>query len=141
MTLTSRWLLIVLLGLQVHFAASYLVPLDAKSQGEFGGLLRWFWPWSYGDGGPLGQISLAAGFPIAGFWIAMAAAGLLALSLLAVAGWWIPGEWWRPLATVGALLLLSLMALFFGSTKLMPIGAAIGTIYLTLARPTLFETT
>ena len=42
----QKWLLIALLVAQVHFAASYLVPLDAQSQGEFGGLLRWFWPWS-----------------------------------------------------------------------------------------------
>jgi len=56
----SKWMLVLLLGLEAHFAASYLVPLDAPSQREFGGLLRWFWPWAYGDGGPLGQVTPAA---------------------------------------------------------------------------------
>ena len=50
----SKWLLAVLLVLQAHFAASYLVPLDRGTQGEFGGLLRWVWPWAIGDGGLLG---------------------------------------------------------------------------------------
>ncbi len=136
----SKWLLIALLGMQVHFAASYLVPLDKQSQGEFGGLLRWFWPWSYGDGGVLGQITSVAGFPMAGFYLAMTAAGLLALSALAVAGLWISIGWWRPLATVGALALLCLMLLFFAPTKLIPIVGAVGTVYLTVARPTVFET-
>ena len=40
----SRRILVVLLGLQAHFAASCLVPLDEQSQREFGGLLRWAWP-------------------------------------------------------------------------------------------------
>jgi hypothetical protein len=34
-----RWLFAVLLVLQAHFAASYLVPLDREAQGELGGLL------------------------------------------------------------------------------------------------------
>jgi hypothetical protein len=59
----SRWGLIVLLGLQAHFAASYLVPLDARSQREFGGLIRWFWPWSDGDTGPFGRITAGADLP------------------------------------------------------------------------------
>jgi len=136
----SRWLLIVLLGLQVHFAASYLVPLDKQAQGEFGGLLGWAWPWSYGDGGLLGQITLATGFPIPGFYLAMTAAGLLVLSALAVAGIWVPIDWWRPLAALGAFALLCLMLLFFGPTKLIPILAAVSTVYFAVARPTLFET-
>ena len=40
----SHWLLVLLLGLDAHFAASYIVPLDQAGQGAFGGLLRWFWP-------------------------------------------------------------------------------------------------
>jgi hypothetical protein len=40
----SKWVLVILLGLQAHFAASYLVPLDEQARAEFGGLLRWFWP-------------------------------------------------------------------------------------------------
>ncbi len=31
----SNWVLAVLLGLQAHFAASYLVPLDKQAQGAF----------------------------------------------------------------------------------------------------------
>jgi hypothetical protein len=82
----SKWILVAVLGLQVHFATSYLVPLDAESQRVFGGLLRWAWPWADGDRGPLGQVTATRGFPLAGFFLAMAAAALLALAALAVAG-------------------------------------------------------
>lgn len=135
----SKWILFVLLGLQAHFAASYLVPLDEQSQREFGGLLRWFWPWAYGDGGLLGQITLA-GFPIAGFYIAVTAGGLLMLAALAAAGVWVPSGWWRPLAIAGAALLLGLMALFFGPTKLIPMAFALGTLYVALDKLALFAT-
>ena len=134
----SKWILVVLLGLQAHFAASYLVPLDERSQREFGGLLRWFWPWAYGDGGPLGQITQAGGFPIAGFYLAAAAGGLFVLAALAAAGIWVPSGWWRPLAIVGAALLLCLMVLVFGPTKVIPIAFALGTLYLALEKPALF---
>jgi len=40
----SRWMLVILFGLEAHFAASYLVPLDERSGREFGGLIRWFSP-------------------------------------------------------------------------------------------------
>jgi len=130
-----KWGLFVLLLLQVHFAASYLVPLDKQAQGEFGGLLAWFWPWAYGDGGPLGQISTSGGFPIAGFYLAVTAAGVLALAALAVAGIWVPSAWWRPLATSGAVLLLGLMLVFFGPTKLLPLAAALATVYLAVLQP------
>ena len=136
----SRWILVVLLGLQAHFAASYLVPLDAPSQREFGGLLRWVWPWADGDGGPLGRMTVGAGFPLAGFFLAMAAAAALALAALAAGGLWVPSAWWRALAAVGALLLLALMALFFGPTKLIPIAFALGTLYVALSRPETFAT-
>ena len=136
----SRWMLFVLLGLQAHFAASYLVPLDERSQAEFGGLLRWFWPWAYGDSGPLGQITTAAGFPITGFFLAATAGGVLAMAALAVAGIWIPVGWWRILAIVGAALLLCLMALFLGPTKLIPMAFALGTLYVALSRPPIFAT-
>ena len=116
----QKWLLIVFLGLQVHFVASYLVPLDAQSQREFGGLLRWFWPWSQGDAGPLGQMS-AAGFPLPGFFLAMATAGLFILAALAVLGIWVPFSWWRTLTIGGATLSIVLMLLFPGPTKLLPL--------------------
>ncbi len=134
----SRWMLVALLALEAHFAASYIVPLDAEGQGAFGGLLRWAWPWAYGDGGPLGRVTPGSGFPVAGFFLAAVTLVAFALAALAVAGLWVPQDWWRPLATVGAALLLGLMALFFGPTKLIPIAFAVGTLYLTLARPTLF---
>lgn len=136
----TEYALFVLLGLQAHFAASYLVPLEEQSQREFGGLLRWFWPWSYGDGGLLGQITVDAGFPIAGFYIAVAAGGLLLAAALAAAGIWVPSGWWRPLAIAGAGLLLVLMALFFAPTKLIPIAFAVGTLYVALYRPAQFAT-
>jgi hypothetical protein len=134
----SKWILVTLLGLQVHFAASYLVPLDAPSQREFGGLLRWFWPWSYGDGGLLGQITTTAGFPLAGFFLAVTTGGVLALAALAVAGIWVPVGWWRILASAGAALLLCLMVLFFGPTKLIPMLFALGTLYVAVTRPAVF---
>jgi hypothetical protein len=56
-----KWPFAVLLVLQAHFAASYLVPLDSGAQREFGGLLRWAWPWSIGDGGILGRIPASVG--------------------------------------------------------------------------------
>jgi hypothetical protein len=136
----SKWILVVLLGLEAHFAASYLVPLDERSQREFGGLLRWFWPWANGDSGPLGQVPTTAGFPIAGFFLAVTTVGALVLAALAAAGIWVPATWWRVLATVGAVLLVCLMALFFGPTKLLPIVLALGTLYVALTHPTVFAT-
>jgi hypothetical protein len=135
--LISKWILVVLLGLQVHFAASYLVPLDERSRAEFGGLLGWFWPWAYGDSGVLGQITLSGGFPIAGFYLAILTGALFLAAALAVAGWWVPLAWWRPLATLGAVLLLCLMLVFFGPTKLIPIGFALGTVYIATSGRTL----
>ena len=134
----SKWILVLLLGLQVHFAASYLVPLDGRSRAEFGGLLGWLWPWAYGDGGVLGQITPAGGFPIVGFYLAVAAGCLLLLAALAVAGIWVPSAWWRALAALGALLLACLMVVFFGPTKLIPMALALGTLYVALSRPTAF---
>ena len=40
----AKWLFAALLLLQVHFTASFLVPLDREAQQTFGGLLRWAWP-------------------------------------------------------------------------------------------------
>ena len=136
----SKWLLVALLGLQVHFAASYLVPLDARSRSEFGGLLGWFWPWAYGDGGVLGQITELSGFPLAGFYLAVSAGGLLLLAALAAAGIWVPLDWWRPLAFLGAVLLVCLMMVFFGPTKVIPIAFALATLYVVVSRPTTFAT-
>ena len=95
------------------------MPLDARSQREFGGLLRWFWPWAQGDAGPLGQMT-AAGFPLPGFFLAMATAGLFIMAALAVLGTWVPASWWRVVAAAGAVLSLLLMLLFPGRTKLLP---------------------
>ncbi len=118
----ANWLVAVLLVLQAHFAASYLVPLDRQAQGEFGGLLRWAWPWSDGDSGPLGQVTVSSGFPLSGFFLAVSAAGLFFLAALAVVGIWVPFSWWRALAVGGAILSLLLMAAFFGATKLLPMA-------------------
>src|SRR5215218_1614829 len=116
------WLLAALLILQAHFAASYLVLLDREAQGAFGGLLRWAWPWSGGDCGPLGQVTVSSGFPLSGFLLAVTAAGLFFLAALAVVGIWVPFSWWRVLAVGGAILSLLLMAAFFGATKLLPMA-------------------
>ena len=131
----SKWVLVVLLGLQAHFAASYLVPLDAPSQREFGGLLRWFWPWSYGDGGPLGQLAVGQDLPATGLFLALTAAASFGLAALAAAGLWVPSTWCTALAAAGAVLLVCLMALFFGPTKLVPMAVALGTLYIVLAKP------
>jgi hypothetical protein len=119
-----KWLFIALVVVQAHFAASYLVPLDEQAQRTFGGLLRWLWPWSIGDGGPLGRMT-ADGFPMAGFFLAVTAAALLILAALAIAGVWVPVGWWRGLAVAGALLSALLMLLFFGGTKILPIVTAL----------------
>jgi hypothetical protein len=118
----SKWLFAALLVLQAHFAASYLVPLDREAQGTFGGLLRWAWPWSGGNSGLLGQVTVSSGFPLSGFFLAVTAAGLFILAALAVMGWWVPFGWWRVLAMGGAILSLLLMVGFFGATKLLPMA-------------------
>ena len=117
-----KWLFAALLVLQAHFAASYLVPLDSEAQGTFGGLLRWAWPWSVGDGGLLGRIPASGEYPISGVWLAGGAALLFTLAALAVMGWWVPFGWWRMLAIGGAILSLLLMVGFFGATKLLPMA-------------------
>ena len=131
----SKWILGVILFIGVHFSISYLVPLDEEAQRAFSGLLKWAWPWAYGDRGPLGRLSQEpSGFPIAGFFIAVASGGLLCLGALAVLRWWIPVGWWRPLTIVGAALQLVLMTLFLGPTKLVPIALDAFILYLTLKR-------
>jgi hypothetical protein len=87
-----------LLILQAHFAASYLVPLDREAKATFGGLLRWAWPWSIGDGGLLGRTSASGEYPVSGIFLAGAAALMFVLAALAVMGWWVPPGWWRFLA-------------------------------------------
>ena len=136
----SRWILVVLLGLQAHFAASYLVPLDAPSQREFGGLLRWIWPWSDGDGGPLGRLTAGGDNPLASLFLALLAGTAFLLAALAATGWWVPSAWVRALAGAGAVLLVGLMALFFGPTKLLPIVVALATLFVALAHPAVLAT-
>lgn len=128
----ARWLFVGLLLLQAHFAVSYLAPLDRQAQGEFGGLLKVAWPWAYGNGGPLGEITLGSGFPILGFYIAVTAGGLLILAAMAVGGLWVPFAWWRALAVCGAVLSIALMALFFGPTKLVPMAGDLAVLALAL---------
>lgn len=115
-----KWFFSALLVLQAHFAASYLVPLDRQAQQEFGGLLRWVWPWSGGDSGLLGQVTVASGVPLSGIFLAGTAALLFFLAALAVVGIWVPFRWWRVLAGGGAILSFVLMAGFFGVTKVLP---------------------
>src|SRR5918994_2441993 len=113
-----KWLFAVLLVLQAHFAASYLVPLDSGAQREFGGLLRWAWPWSIGDGGILGRIPASGEYPISGVWLGGGAALLFILAALAVMGWWVPFGWGGGVAIGGAILSFPLLAgLFWGPKK------------------------
>jgi hypothetical protein len=118
----GRWLFAAILLLGAHFGASYLVPLDARAQQTFGGLLKWAWPWADGDSGPLGVTTASSGFPIRGFFVAVTSAGLFFLAALAVLGKWVPFPWWRPLAIIGAGLSLFVMLMFFDSRKVIPIA-------------------
>jgi hypothetical protein len=131
----AKWLFFFSLLIQAHFAASYLVPLKDEDTSAMGGVLRWAWPWADGDSGPLGTLVAEGENPLAGIFLALTSASLLVLAAMAVAGWWVPTGWWRALATAGAALLVVLMALFFGPTKIIPIAFALGTLYITLARP------
>lgn len=118
----EKWLFAALLVLQAHFAASYVVPLNEQAQGEFGGLLRWVWPWSGGDSGFLGEVTVASGFPLSGLFLAGIAATLFFLAALAVVEIGMPFGWWRVLTGVGAVLSFVLMAGFFGATKVLPMA-------------------
>ncbi len=121
----SKWLVVGLLLLQAHFAASYLVPLDPPAQRTFGGLLRWGWPWAEGDHGLLGTL-VPGVTPLPGFFIAVTAGGLEVLALLALFGWLgVPHGWWRPLAIAGALGSVVVLAGFFGPTKLLPMATGL----------------
>jgi len=124
-----KWVLITTLVVQAHFAASYLVPLDAPAAREFGGLLRWFWPWEVGQRGVFGIIT-EAGPPGAGLFLALGAAGLSILAVMALFGWWVPLTWWRPLAIGGGALAFALMLAFFGLTKLLPIALCLTVLWL-----------
>jgi hypothetical protein len=123
----SRWYFAGLLALQAHFAASFLVPLDEQAQRTFGGLLKWAWPWSVGDSGPLGRMTLT-GIPMPGFFLAVTTAGLLFMATLAVVRIWVSFEWWRWLAGLGAALSLVLMFLFPGLTKILPMATALAIL-------------
>jgi hypothetical protein len=129
----SKWLFAALLILQAHFAASYLVPLDREAQGTFGGLLRWAWPWSIGDGGLLGRIPASGDYPISGVFLGGTAAVAFFVAAMAVVGIWVPFGWWRVLAMGGAILSLLLMARFFGATKLLPMALDLIVLWAAIA--------
>jgi hypothetical protein len=126
-----KWLLAVLLVVQAHFAASYLVPADKRTQGEFGGLLRWIWPWSEGDRGLFGART-PPNLPLPGLWIAIAAAVLPFMAALATIGVWVPVEWWKALVVAGAGLSVVLMLGFLSPPKLVPLVLGVGLIVLAL---------
>ncbi|MFC4990261.1 hypothetical protein [Saliphagus infecundisoli] len=126
---TANWVFAALLVLQGHFAASYLVPLDGEAQEEFGGLLAWLWPWSDGDGGLMGQLAVGGDLPLAGLFLAMTSATLFVCGALAAVEIGVPFGWWRFLAGGGAVLSLTLMAGFFGATKLLPMILAVAVLW------------
>jgi hypothetical protein len=115
-----RWLLVILLLVEMHFGASYLVPLRTEDQGLFGGLLKWVWPWGVGNRGYLGEIT-DAGFPMVGFYLAMGAVLAFLLAVLGALGWLVPQAWWRALTVVGVVLSLVLVSGFLGVTKALPV--------------------
>jgi len=134
-SLPPRWVLAIVFLAGAHLSASYLTPLDEQAQRTFLGLLKWAWPWAYGDHGPLGELSPGpSGVPLGGFFIAATSGGLLFLAALSVLGWWVPFGWWRPLAITGAAFQLVLMVSFFGPTKLIPIALDVLILYATLQR-------
>src|SRR5918995_2042322 len=112
-----KWLFAALMVLQAHFATSSLVPLDREAQGEFGGLLRWAWPLSIGDGGILGRIPASGEYPISGVWLSGGAALLFILAALAGGGGGGPFSWWGGVGMGGGILSLLLLVGFFGVTK------------------------
>ena len=121
-----------MLLLQTHFVASFLVPLDAEAQRTFGGLLRWAWPWSQGDSGPLGEVTVDSGVPFAGLIIAMAGGLALVMAAMSVMGIWVPHAWWRALTMTGLILSVVLMVLFLGLTKVLPIAVGLFLIWYTV---------
>ncbi len=108
----NKWLWVILLALQAHFAASYLVPTEPRL-----GLFNFIWPWVAGDRGIFGVHPNLPGIALGGI------AGLASvLSALAVLGIWLPHNWWPGLAMLGAGLEIVLMIGYFGPTKLLPIA-------------------
>jgi hypothetical protein len=98
-------------------AAMGLILLDRGAQREFGGLLRWAWPWSIGDGGLLGRIPASGEYLISGVFLAGAAALMFILANAGSDGvvgsvWLVEGSGYG-----GAILSLLLMMGFFGAAK------------------------
>ena len=129
----AKWLLVLLLLVEVHFGASYLVPLRVEDQGLFGGLLKWVWPWGVGNRGFLGEITVS-GFPMTGFFFAMGAAVAFALAALGALGWLVPSGWWRACTVVGVVLSLVLLSGFLGATKVVPVGVGLVLLWVVFAR-------
>jgi hypothetical protein len=98
-------------------AAMGLILLDRGAQREFGGLLRWAWPWSIGDGGLLDRIPASGEYLISGVFLAGAAALMFILANAGSDGvvgsvWLVEGSGYG-----GAILSLLLMMGFFGAAK------------------------
>jgi hypothetical protein len=98
-------------------AAMGLILLDRGAQREFGGLLRWAWPWSIGDGGLLGRIPASGEYLISGVFLAGAAALMFILANAGSDG--VVGSVWlvEDSGYGGAILSLLLMMGFFGAAK------------------------
>jgi hypothetical protein len=119
----SKWIWVITLLLQAHFAASYVAPTEPHL-----GVFNYIWPWVAGDRGLFGVHPNLPGIALAG--IATLASLLAALAVLGI---WVHHDWWRSLAMVGAGLEMVLMIGFLGPTKLLPIAldlAVLATIFM-----------
>lgn len=108
----SKWIWVIALLLQAHFAASYVAPTEPHL-----GVFNYIWPWVAGDRGLFGVHPNLPGIALAGI-----ATLVSLLAALAVLGIWVYHDWWRSLAMVGAGLEMVLMFGFLGPTKLLPIA-------------------
>ena len=104
-----KWIFAVLLVLQAHFAASYLVPLDSGAQREFGGLFS----------GMLGAGQTVEG--IFGLLWLIPLVGFVAVSW----GYLTHQGWWAQPALASAIISLAMIVLWWG-------GLVVGSAFFAL---------
>lgn len=97
--------------------------------------MRWVWPWSDGDSGLLGQLTMSSDLPLLGLFLEMIAATFFFCAALAVIAFWVPFGWWRILAGGGAIVSFVLMTGFFGATKLIPMALDVVVLWAVVTDP------